>query len=304
MKYLAKEHHIFSMSPENKPALYVNNQEIFQLQTLDCFCGRLKKDGICPPEALNQPCTPATGPVYINGAMPGDTLKIEILKIDVEKQGITEIDTDFGVLPHLVKNSLAKTLPIQENKILFHRDSRSDLQFDLQPMIGVIGVSPREGSIPTDTPDIHGGNLDCTQIREGSCLYLPVQVPGALLALGDLHACMGDGEIGGCGAEIAGEVTLRVSVISGQQKPYPIVETEEKLIILASGKTLDEACEAAAEAFCDFLVSEMEFTSEDAVMLLSLVGNLFVCQAVNPQKTVGVWVWKKIIFFHTTKKLL
>ena len=153
----------------------MNNQEIFQLQTLDCFCGRLKKDGICPPEALNQPCNPATGPVYINGAMPGDTLKIEILKIDVEKQGITEIDTDFGVLPHSVKNSLAKTLPIQENKILFHRDSRSDLQFDLQPMIGVIGVSPREGSIPTDTPDIHGGNLDCTQIRgRFLVLYLPV----------------------------------------------------------------------------------------------------------------------------------
>ncbi len=130
----------------------------------------------------------------------------------------------------------------------------------------------------------------------------PVQVPGALLALGDLHACMGDGEIGGCGAEIAGEVTLRVSVISGQQKPYPIVETEEKLIILASGKTLDEACEAAAEAFCDFLVSEMEFTSEDAVMLLSACGESFCVPGGKIHRRLWGCGFGKRLFFSTQQK--
>lgn len=291
MKFLTREHHIFAMSPDTPPALYVKEGELFQIQTSDCFCNQLQNDGPCPHEVLSGPCNPATGPVYVEGALPGDTLKIHILKIEVAAAGVTEIDPLFGALSHATDTSLTKILPVREGSVIFNEN----LRLDLQPMIGVIGVSPKSGSIPTDTPDIHGGNLDCRQITEGACLYLPVQVPGALLALGDLHACMGDGEIGGCGAEIPGRVTLQVSILHQRQKPYPMVETNETLLVLSSRKTVEDAWQAAAESLHAFLTEETNLTSQEAVMLLSLAGNLCLCQVVNPNKTAGMWISKKYL---------
>ena len=153
-------------------------------------------------------------------------------------------------------------------------------------MVGVIGVAPTGQAIPTDTPDSHGGNMDCTQIKTGSSIYFPVAAEGALLSLGDLHACMGDGEIGGCGVEIAGEVTLKLTVIPDHQKPYPVVVTDKEVMAVASCKTVDEAWAKAVEYLHDYMVTETELTSDEAIMLQSIAADLSICQTVNPNKTV------------------
>src|SRR6185437_13220666 len=95
--------------------------------------------------------------------------------------------------------------------------------------------------ISCGTPDKHGGNMDSKVIREGTTLYLPVNVPGALLALGDLHAAMGDGEVAVCGVEIAGEVTVTVEVIKGQAWKLPLAQTADAVYTIASEKLLDDA---------------------------------------------------------------
>ena len=126
--------------------------------------------------------------------------------------------------------------------------------------------------------------MDCKEIKEGTTLLLPVNVPGALLALGDLHAAMGDGEIGVSGVEVAGEVTVTVQIIKGKQWPLPMA-IQKKMMTIASEKLLDDAANRAVRNMVTFLHEELAMSKADATLLLSAVGNLKVCQVVDPLKT-------------------
>ena len=127
--------------------------------------------------------------------------------------------------------------------------------------------------------------MDCNRIGAGATLYLPVNVPGALLAMGDLHAVMGDGEVCVCGAEIAGEVTVRVTVVKGQPMPLPFLVTAEHAMALYSAEGLDAAAEGATLRMRSFLIDAVGMQAHEAGMLLSLAGDLRICQAVDPNKT-------------------
>lgn len=282
MKNLNREHVIYTMSAKHAPVLTVKNGETVAVQTYDCFKDRLLPENSSLDSLFFNELNPATGPIFIEGAHPGDTLKVEILDIILAPTGVTEIDQEFGCLSHLVKEAKVKRLPVSQGKILFS----SRLTLDMEPMIGVIGVAPKDDEIPTDTPASHGGNMDCTQIKKGACVYFPVAAKGGLLALGDLHACMGDGEIGGCGVEIAGEVRMKLTIIPGSCKPYPIVVTDTEVMTIASCPSVEQAWQKAVEYLHDYLVSETELSSDEAIMLQSVAANLSICQTVNPNKTV------------------
>lgn len=286
MKNLNREHVIYTMSKHHAPVLTVKSGETVTVQTYDCFKDRLVPDDSTFDNLLFDELNPATGPIFVEGARPGDTLKVEILDISLASVGVTEIDPEFGCLSHLVKAAVVKRLPVEGGKIHFS----PRLALDIKPMIGVIGVAPAGQDIPTDTPDCHGGNMDCTQIKEGASVYLPVGAEGGLLSLGDLHACMGDGEIGGCGVEIAGEVTMKLTVISGSQKPYPVVVTDSEVMVIASSADVEEAWKKAVEYLHDYMIAETELTSDEAIMLQSAAADLSICQTVNPNKTVRMSV--------------
>lgn len=282
MNYVDKNQVIYQLDPLNEPICSVVPDSVVVFRTCDCFNGRLLEPGSVIGDINFDEVNPATGPVFVEGAEPGDTLKIEVLQIKLDAISVMEIDRDFGVLASLVQEPQIKYLPVEEGGIRF-----SDrLHLCRKAMIGVIGVAPSETSVPTNTPDIHGGNMDCTQITEGSVLYLPVFAKGALLSLGDLHACMGEGEIGGCGAEVGGEVTLRLSVVKAERKLYPVVVTKEQLHVIGAANSVEEAWEKAVKQMHQYLNEETELTSDEAVMLLSLAGDLTICQTVNPNKTV------------------
>lgn len=189
---------------------------------------------------------------------------------------------DLGVLGEELTENAIQMVPILEGKaILFDK-----IELPLNPMIGVIGTAPANGeSISCGTPNKHGGNMDSKVIAEGSTLYLPVNVPGALLAMGDLHAAMGDGEVSVCGVEIAGEVTVTVTVIKGKQWKVPMVKTDYALYTIASEERLDDAATAATKNMVDFLETESGMTKHDAIFLLSIGGNLQISQVVDPLKT-------------------
>lgn len=291
MKYLERTNVIYKMSGNNAPVCHIEDGDTLTVHTYDCFKDRLLNPESTVDSLVSDEVNPATGPVYIENAMPGDTLKVEILKISLAPVGVTEVSNDFGCLSHLMDGVHIKRLPVSDGKIVFNEN----LTLDAMPMIGVIGVAPENGAISTDTPDIHGGNMDCTQITEGSTIYFPVSVPGALLSLGDLHACMGDGEIGGCGAEIAGEVTMKVSVIHQYQNKYPVVLTKDSIIVIASKPTVEEAWKEAVTLLYEFIMEETRLPSHEVVMLLSLAGNLAICQTVNPNKTVRMSIPRKYL---------
>ena len=174
-----------------------------------------------------------------------------------------------------------KIVSIHNEHVLFS----NELQIPINPMIGVIGTAPKEASISCGTPHDHGGNMDCKEIKEGAILLLPVNVPGALLALGDLHAAMGDGEIGVSGVEVAGEVTVTVQIIKGKNGHYQWLFKKKKVMTIASEKLLDDAANRAVRNMVTFLHEELEMSKADAILLLSAAGNLKVCQVVDPLKT-------------------
>ena len=169
-----------------------------------------------------------------------------------------------------------------------------DLIVKSRPMIGVIGVADSEGTA-TMLPGVHGGNMDCNDICSGTSLYLPVLVEGGLLAMGDLHALMGDGEIGECGLEINGNVTVKVTVIKDQQIMTPFVESSAFIEIIGLGNTLEEASQHASQEMFKYLVDVLKIERRDTARILSLCSDLKICQQANKIKTVAMRVPKNVI---------
>ena len=154
-------------------------------------------------------------------------------------------------------------------------------------MIGVIGVAPESGAVPNGTPGPHGGNMDCTLIAEGNSVYFTVGVDGAMFGAGDFHAAMGDGEIVVCGAETPGQVRFKAEVMQHLQGlPTPFVETKDKVAVIYSAETIDEASSGAIHRMAQFLTDMAGIPLNDAGMLMSVVGELKFCQVVDPLKTV------------------
>ena len=269
------------MDKNNAPAAYAKDGDTVVFETLDCFGGQLcsedQKMGGLDWSNIN----PATGPLYIEGAKAGDVLKVEIRSIKLDDHGVMVHSEGERVTGRAVTGEVTKILPIENGCAKFN----DKLSFALQPMIGVIGTAPAGEGIPTGTPGAHGGNMDCSRIGAGTTLYLPVNVDGALLAMGDMHAVMGDGEVGVCGVEIAGSITVRVSVLKACKLPTPFLLTDELVMTICSAKTADRAADDATLAMHEFLTDELGMNGHEAGMLLSIAGNLCVCQVVDPEKT-------------------
>ena len=282
MYRVEKNNLIYAMSDQNKPALQVENGSTVVFETCDCFENQITSVDT-PFNALDwDRINPATGPVFVEGAEPGDILEVKIEKIQLADKGVMVTGPGLGVIGEELSENAIRMVPIRDRKAIF----LEKIELPLNPMIGVIGTAPAGGeSISCGTPDKHGGNMDSKVITEGTTLYLPVNVPGALLALGDLHAAMGDGEVSVCGVEIPGEVTVTVNVVKGKQWIVPMAKTEHALYTIASEKLLDDAAAAATKNMVDFLEKEAGLTKHDAIFLLSIGGNLQISQVVDPLKT-------------------
>ena len=288
MKKVTRKDVIYKMSAENKPVLTVDSGETVVFETYDCYQGQLLPEGNTFKDVDRRFGNPATGPVYVNGAKPGDVLKISIEKLQLGPVGILDIGTNPGALKPFFDAVTIKRLQVIGDMLKYN----DHLQIKTRPMIGVIGNAPAEGAVSTMTPMDHGGNMDCTRIEEGATLYLPVFVDGALLALGDFHAIMGEGEVGNCGVEIEGEATLKLEVVRDMNVTFPMIENEEQWMTVAYGETLDEAAKKATAQMFRFLTEYHGLSDVDAGMLIDMVGDLIICQIVNPMKTVRMEIPK------------
>ena len=278
---LTADHSFYAFSPENEPVTEVKPGEELTIEAQDCYGNQIQSENDISAALGWDRGIPATGPVSIAGAEPGDTLVAHILEIRPALQGVMRVKPGLGALGHLITEPQVKIIPLREGEALFSEQ----VQIPLAPMIGVIGTAPREGSISNDTPGLHGGNMDCTLIREGASVYLPVEVPGALFGLGDLHAVMGDGEIVICGVETAGWVRLRLELLKSARLPLPLVENEELVATIHSHEDLDLAAQGAIENMARLLTETVGLALNEAGMLMSVLGQLRICQVVDPLKT-------------------
>jgi len=293
---IPKEKNFYAFSSSLNPIYIVQKGEEFILETYDCFEGQIKKATDLTDQLDWNHINPATGPVYIQDVKPGDILRINILEVKVAKQSVITAVPNQGTLGNIIENSETKILERKGNILFFN----NHLKIPINPMIGVIGVAPKFGSISNGIPDKHGGNLDCAKVCKGNKIYITSQIPGALFGCGDLHTVMGDGEIIATGAETAGSVRFRIDTVNLEGLPTPFLEDPEYVSTIASSPSIDEATYQATHAMADFLKMFVGISINEIGMLMSLVGNLRFCQVVDPNRTIRFefpkWVLKEYGF--------
>jgi len=242
-----------------------------------------------------------TGPIHVEGAEPGDTLEVRILKIDlwlpIAGQGFVP---GRGVLPEdfPFAHDQVHWLDIEKKTLTY----ASGVVIPLAPFWGVIGVAPPPsmGRVSSGPPNVFGGNMDNRDLRPGASLFLPVHVPGALLSLGDGHAAQGYGEVclSAIETSLQGEIQLVVHKgqkgLEGKRLRWPRAETPTHYIAMGLHTDLDEAVKLATRDMLDFVVETKGLAREDAYLLLSAALDIVVTQAVDGTKGVHAFLPKAI----------
>ena len=242
-----------------------------------------------------------TGPVYVEGAEPGDVLEVKLLSIDLA------IDYGYngcsGYLPENCETGLpSKIITLDRKKMT--AEFLPGIVIPLKPFYGSIGIAPAPelGRVSSNPPGRHAGNLDNRELIAGSTLYIPVFAPGALFEIGDGHAAQGDGEVDQTAIETSLRGRLQLTVRKDMRLKWPRAETPTDYISMATDPDLVVATKTAIQEMVDFLVSEKKLTRHQAYQLVSIAGNVAVTQLVD-KPNLGVHVrLPKSIFVTPTKR--
>ena len=274
-----------------EPAMVVPSGTTVRVRTKDCFGNQIQK----PEDELDgidwDHTNPATGPIFVEGAVPGGALKVSVGAIEFDNKSVSCTGENEGVCGDRFNAWSTQVCEIDGDELVW--DER--LRIPLRPMIGVIGVAPEGDPINCGTPGSHGGNMDNTAITAGATLYFPVFADGALFGCGDMHAVMGDGEISVSGAEAAGWATVTLTAMPELKLVDPLIENATHFGVIASAETLDAAADRAVHEMLDLICDRTAEDPDKVVMLLSLVGDVQVCQMVDPEKTVRFMVPKYVL---------
>lgn len=291
MLEISSEQVIYSFNPDNESVAEAKPGDEVKFITKDCFSNQIRSENDLFSAVDWDTINPATGPLDIVGAEVGDTLVVEIKDIKVADKGVMATVPELGAFGGQIDKTETKVIHIEDGMAIFN----DKIKLPIDPMIGVIGVAPGEDDIPCGTPERHGGNMDTRLIKKGSKLYFPVRVAGGRLAMGDLHAVMGDGEVSLCGLEIPGEVIVKVELVKNKQSEWPILETPDYWYIIASGDDLDQAADLALKNMLEFLEDRISMSRNDLVSLMSVAGSLEISQVVDPLKTVRMGISKQAL---------
>lgn len=292
----------WSWNRAHPPAIRVRPQDVIVLEVANASGGQLSEHSTVDDVASLDfaRVNPVTGPVYVEGAEPGDALIVDVLSIDLDDWGWTAIIPGFGLLsdqfsaPHLrisrVTQAYAELIP--------------GLRVPVCPFIGTIGLAPAQaGDHPLVPPSPQGGNMDTRQITAGSRLWLPVAVPGALLSVGDTHAAQGDGEVAGTAIETSAVVTLRVHVKKGVSLNTPRIATHaasqrqgSAWVTTGIGPDLFEAARQATESMMAWIQEMSGLSAADAYLLASVAADLKISEVVDAPN----WV----VTMHLSKEIL
>jgi amidase len=272
MRRLTKDKFVTAFSAENPAAYTIADGETVVVETRDCFGDFVTREGEILPGSPGP--NPATGPIAVKGSVPGEALAVTIHEVK---------PADWGFIGTW---SLGRD---QKPLIITMADGCATypwgLRLPLDPMIGVIGVAPEGEAIPTTTPHDWGGNLDTTDVKPGATVYFPVAVPGAMLALGDVHALQADAESCGTGIECSAEVTLTARRVPEALWHCPLIVRNDQLILVASAETVDAAARRAVDEMAGLLGKLAGLSDKEARALISTAGDIRISQIVNPKKT-------------------
>ena len=275
---ITRNHIVYRLDRNQPPVVDIDSGDTVVFETFDARTGTIKTDS----DLLEHPhpvgSNPATGPVAVRGAEPGDSLCVQIERIKLADQGFLAVKKGEGLLAHLAHEYATRMVTVRDEVVHFG----DDIRFPAHPMIGVIGTAPGGEAVNTGFAGKHGGNMDNKYATTGSRIHLPVAVAGAGLALGDVHGAMGDGEITFIGLEICAEVTVRVELRKGEAVTRPIIETDDAWITTGDHDDLAEAARVAAVEMVTLMQKRIGLSFADAYMLMSAAVDVQICQCCEP----------------------
>ena len=272
------EAQVYDFNKENAPCDTAKPGDMLLFKTLDCFSNRIPDEDttMADLDYTYGFANPAAGPVYVEGAEPGDVLVVDVYDIQVADEGTIATDDHCG--------PLFETTGYRTKKIQI-KDGVADfngVKFPINPMIGVIGTAPDGEPVIDGFVGNHGGNMDNKHITKGARLYFPVRVPGALLQMGDVHATMGDGELCGTGIEIPAEIIAKIQLVKGFELNWPVLETHDKWYVNACAPKYDEALMNAAKEMQRLIMRITGWDAEETYMYMSVQSDVEISQGCEP----------------------
>lgn len=293
MKKLTAEHLVLYYDRNSLPALEVEQGEPFVVETHDMF-ERMPSSGLdWEADRQHFQRNGVTGPVYVRGAVPGAALRVELLDLApaLDYGAILTLPGRGYFASKLPPGYTKRVVPIEGQYVRF----KPDIRVRLAPMLGKIGVAPAGEPVFSSTPGPHGGNIDNTMIGRGAIVYLPIAAEGGLLSIGDAHAAMGDGESAISGVETAVRATLRCTVCDSPRISNPLVVAGSRVATVASAATMEDAARIALDDMATLLCQLRGLSYLEAATLISVAGDLRVCQAVNKLVTMRVEIDSELL---------
>jgi len=275
--------------------------------TEDCFDGVVKTPADLPSKVMAPGHdNPQTGPFFVEGAEPGDTLAIHIVKLAPARSwAVSAFGPGFGALVGTDRTAmLGPEFPetVWRYEVDAKRgvarttsgDGKQAWEVPLAPFLGCLGVAPGAGEArSTIVPGTFGGNMDCPEVKAGNTVYLGVNVPGGLVSFGDGHYAMGEGEIMGAAVEGAMDVEVVVDLVKGKATPVPRIENADEVMFVGSGRPLEDAARMAFKAMVGWVREATGLSEMDAYQFVSQFAKAPIVQIVDPEYTVLVKIEKK-----------
>jgi acetamidase/formamidase len=282
------------------PVARVRPGDLLRVYTEDCFGGAVHGVDDLPSQVCTFPfLNPVTGPFFLEGAQPGDTVALHMVAITPARDwAISSTFPHFGALtsthatatlqPPLEERVWRYDIDTAAGIVRWHaRRSEHVIELPLDPMHGTIGVAPGANEArQTLVPDVHGGNIDTPEIRAGATVYFGVNVEGALFALGDGHARQGEGESCGVAVEAAMNTVLAVDLIKGVETPVPRIETDEHLMSIGAARPLEDAYRISQHDLVTWTAGLTGLDLLDAYQLISQAGQSPAGNVVDPNYTM------------------
>lgn len=284
-------HHHFTWNRKIKPVLTIAPGDEVAVEVTEASAGLLNKNSTADRILDEKPgeTNPVTGPIYIDGAEPGDIVTIDFLEFHPTDWGWTGVFPDFGLLKNQFTGPNLHIWKISKdgsNVSSFGKWAR----VPLNPFVGTIGVAPKKtGDHPIIPPSYYGGNLDVKHLVAGSRLHLPVNVAGGLLSIGDTHAAQGDGEVCGTAIECSMDVVVKIDLIKNAKHKWPRIQLasskarsiKDLEITLGINRSLKRAAQDSLSRMIDLVTDKTGMSPEDAYMLCSVAGDLRISEIVN-----------------------
>ncbi|MCL6090565.1 MAG: acetamidase/formamidase family protein [Candidatus Thermoplasmatota archaeon] len=290
----------FKWSPSLKPVLYVDDEQELIVKIPDSSTLQINRNSSTDDMSRidSSKLDAAVGPIYVNGAAPGDVLEVKIMDLSVADWGWTGIIKNFGFLKGMFENRLV-IWDIKDGIASTSGDFLGGVNIQISPFLGIIGVAPSEGDHPMIPPQSFGGNMDNKLLKKGASVFLPVYREGAMLSLADPHAAQGDGEVCGTAIESIAEAKIFIKVHKNMRIKYPRAFSSEEHsgeVIVAMGIHCD-LLTAAKESILN-MIEELKlygFSADESYMLCSVAGNLRISEIVDePNFVVSTVLAKEI----------